>query len=110
MGQPEHLHLIAADLGRRELVSVLRSYAFWDLDPRSIVVAEGLLMYLPAEVVRALFRQFISSYAPLPRFTVDPKNARTNPTTRIRPTIYATANVGEGQSAVFADDLSTAVS
>ena len=57
MGQPTNLHLIAEDLGERQLAEVLHADAVWDLTAPTVIVAEGLLMYLPPEAVRTLFEQ-----------------------------------------------------
>jgi methyltransferase (TIGR00027 family) len=57
MGQRDNLCLIAEDLGERKLVDVLKSNESWDRDARTVIVAEGLVMYLPSEAVRDLFRQ-----------------------------------------------------
>jgi methyltransferase (TIGR00027 family) len=54
-GVPANLHLVAADLAQRDLADVLRESSRWDPAARSLVVAEGLLMYLDrASVVRLL--------------------------------------------------------
>ena len=50
-------HLLAEDLGERELVDVLQVNATWDNTSPTVFVAEGLLMYLPPEAVKALFSQ-----------------------------------------------------
>lgn len=57
MGMRANLHLLAEDLGERELVDVLQVNATWDNTSPTVFVAEGLLMYLPPEAVEALFRQ-----------------------------------------------------
>jgi len=57
MGQRDNLCLIAEDLGKRKLVDVLKSNESWDHSARTVIVAEGLVMYLPPEAVRDLFRQ-----------------------------------------------------
>ena len=57
MGQRDNLYLIAEDLGQRNLVDVLESNEFWDQTGRTVIVAEGLLMYLPPQAVRDLFCQ-----------------------------------------------------
>jgi methyltransferase (TIGR00027 family) len=57
MGQRPNLHLVAEDLGERQLVDVLDANEAWDPTARTVIVAEGLLMYLPAEAVGALFSQ-----------------------------------------------------
>ena len=57
MGQQANLHLIAEDLGERQLTDVLQAKATWDSNALTIIVAEGLLMYLPPEAVGILFEQ-----------------------------------------------------
>jgi methyltransferase (TIGR00027 family) len=57
MGQRENLHLIAEDLGKRKLVDVLKTNESWSQGARTVIVAEGLLMYLPPKAVRDLFCQ-----------------------------------------------------
>ncbi len=57
MGQRENLCLIAEDLGKRKLVDVLMANESWVQGARTVIVAEGLVMYLTSEAVRALFCQ-----------------------------------------------------
>jgi methyltransferase (TIGR00027 family) len=57
MGRRTNLHLIAEDLGKRHLVDVLRANELWSTTAPTVIVAEGLLMYLPPEAVGALFDQ-----------------------------------------------------
>jgi methyltransferase (TIGR00027 family) len=57
MGRPENLYLIAEDLSERRLVDVLSSIDVWDPTAQTVIVAEGLLMYLPLEAVKALLDQ-----------------------------------------------------
>lgn len=57
MGQRANLHLLAEDLGERHLADVLHANATWDLSAPTVIVAEGLLMYLPPEAVNMLFQQ-----------------------------------------------------
>jgi methyltransferase (TIGR00027 family) len=57
MGQPKNLSLIAEDLGKRELVDVLKANNSWDQGVRTVIVAEGLVMYLPPQAARDLFCQ-----------------------------------------------------
>jgi methyltransferase (TIGR00027 family) len=57
MGQRDNLILIAEDLGKRKLVDILNSNESWDQSARTVIVAEGLVMYLPPEAVRDLFCQ-----------------------------------------------------
>lgn len=57
MGRQANHHLISEDLGERKLVDVLHANEVWDSTAPTVIVAEGLLMYLPFEAVEALFRQ-----------------------------------------------------
>ena len=57
MGRRKNLCLIAEDLGKRKLVDVLKTNDSWDQSARTVIVAEGLLMYLPPEAVLDLFCQ-----------------------------------------------------
>jgi len=57
MGQRDNLYLIQEDLGKRKLVDVLEANESWDESARTVIVAEGLVMYLPREAVRDLFCQ-----------------------------------------------------
>jgi len=60
MGQYENLHLIPEDLSKRKLVDVLKSHKSWDQEAQTVIIAEGLLMYLPSSAVHDLFRQCAS--------------------------------------------------
>ena len=57
MGQRTNLRLIPEDLAKRRLVDVLRANNSWSQTAQTVIVAEGLLMYLPPEAVRDLFGQ-----------------------------------------------------
>ena len=57
LGQRENLYLIAEDLGKRKLIDVLKSNKTWNITSQTVIVAEGLIMYLPDEAVQGLFRQ-----------------------------------------------------
>jgi len=57
MGRWSNLHLISEDLGKRHLVDVLRADEAWDSTAQTVIIAEGLLMYLPLEAVSTLFKQ-----------------------------------------------------
>ena len=57
MGKSRNLTLISEDLGERKLVDVVKSNEVWGQAKQTVIVAEGLLMYLPAEAVRELFHQ-----------------------------------------------------
>lgn len=58
-----NLHLCAADLSERPLAEVLRATP-WRSDARSVVVAEGLLMYLDADSVARFFAAVRASTGP----------------------------------------------
>lgn len=57
MGTRDNLHLIAEDLSTRRLTDVLTAHTLWDSDARTVILAEGLLMYLSESAVQDLFCQ-----------------------------------------------------
>ena len=57
MGCPDNLSLLAEDLGDKQLVDVLTEHRLWDANARTVILAEGLVMYLLPEAVLKLFRQ-----------------------------------------------------
>jgi methyltransferase (TIGR00027 family) len=57
MGQRSNLHLLAENLAERRLVDVLSVNETWDRTAQTVIVAEGLLMYLPPPAPRELFGQ-----------------------------------------------------
>ena len=57
MGQRDNLYLMAEDLGKRMLADVLESNELWEQRGQTVIVVEGLVMYLSSQAVRALFRQ-----------------------------------------------------
>ena len=57
MGRRDNLHLIPEDLSKRKLVDVMEANDTWDPTAQTVIVAEGLLMYLPPEAVHDLFGQ-----------------------------------------------------
>lgn len=57
MGQPGNLYLIAEDLSERQLVDVLQVDPVWNSLAQTVIVAEGLLMYLPPIAVGSLLEQ-----------------------------------------------------
>jgi methyltransferase (TIGR00027 family) len=57
MGSRDNLRLISQDLGQHRLENVLAVDERWSRDARTVVVAEGLVMYLPPDAVGDLFRQ-----------------------------------------------------
>jgi methyltransferase (TIGR00027 family) len=64
MGQRDNLFLLAEDLGKRKLVDVLKTNEHWDQSARTVIIAEGLLMYLPPEAVRDLRVNVLKSLVP----------------------------------------------
>lgn len=60
MGKRENLYLIAEDLAERKLVDVLGDHEGWDGSGQSVIIAEGLVMYLPGHAVEQMFRQCAS--------------------------------------------------
>ena len=57
LGQPHNLRLLAEDLGTRKLVEVLRTNPSWRLNTPTVILAEGLVMYLSPAAVSSLFSQ-----------------------------------------------------
>ena len=57
MGMRDNLHLLPADLSERRLADVLTANKSWDRAAQSVVLAEGLLMYLADAAVRDLLSQ-----------------------------------------------------
>lgn len=57
MGQRDNLILVSADLGQRQLTDVLLTNKSWDQSAQTVIVAEGLLMYLSDDAVQDLFFQ-----------------------------------------------------
>lgn len=57
LGKRKNLCLIAEDLGKRRLVDVLKDNASWSQNARTVILAEGLVMYLLPEAVLSLFCQ-----------------------------------------------------
>lgn len=57
MGRRDNLCLIAEDLGKQKLVDVLDSAERWDPHANSVIIAEGLVMYLDPAAVHNLFCQ-----------------------------------------------------
>ena len=60
LGQHDNHHLISEDLGNRKLVDVLKTDKLWDDQAQTVIIAEGLLMYLPSSAVYELFKQCAS--------------------------------------------------
>ncbi len=57
MGGRDNLCLIPEDLGKRKLVNVLTDNQLWDGSAPTVIVAEGLLMYLSHDAVHDMFCQ-----------------------------------------------------
>jgi methyltransferase (TIGR00027 family) len=57
MGQRDNFYLISEDLGERKLVDVLKANELWNQSARTVIIAEGLVMYLPPEAIHDLFCQ-----------------------------------------------------
>jgi methyltransferase (TIGR00027 family) len=57
MGKPDNLYLMAEDLGEKQLLDVLKQNRIWDLDEKTVIIAEGLVMYLPPGAVQEMFEQ-----------------------------------------------------
>ncbi len=56
-GQPENMTLLAADLNETPLSVLMKKAGRWDTSAQSVVVAEGLFIYLTEEVVLQVFRE-----------------------------------------------------
>lgn len=63
-GQPENMTLLAADLSKIPLSTLMQETERWDTGAQSVVVAEGLLIYLKEEVVHQLFREVTACTGP----------------------------------------------
>ena len=57
MGCPDNLHLLAEDLADKQLIDVLTEHRLWNASARTVILAEGLVMYLLPEAVIKLFCQ-----------------------------------------------------
>ena len=57
LGRPDNLCLVAADLANQSLSEVLEENGEWESGALSVVVAEGLLYYLPSVAVKSLFAE-----------------------------------------------------
>ncbi len=57
MGERDNLILLSEDLGKRKIEDVLETNQSWNKVAQTVIVAEGLLMYLSNEAVRDLFWQ-----------------------------------------------------
>ena len=68
--------LVAADLSHESVAEVLRAEPRFAANRPTLFIAEGLLMYLPAERVAALFRDLAALSAPGSRFAFTFMEAR----------------------------------
>lgn len=57
MGQRDNLYLIAEDLSNRKLLDILQATPSWHSNALTVIIAEGLLMYLSPTAVYDLFCQ-----------------------------------------------------
>jgi methyltransferase (TIGR00027 family) len=57
LGPRKNLFIIEEDLGKKSLKATLMSNQSWDINAQTVIVAEGLLMYLTTNAVEELFRQ-----------------------------------------------------
>lgn len=78
MGQPDNMKMIAADLSQQSLQQVLADDKTWDPNAVSIIVAEGLLMYLKPNDVLNLFKRTAASVGRESRFALSHFLARRN--------------------------------
>jgi len=63
-GKPENMTLLAADLNQTRLSELMNEAELWDTSARSIVVAEGLFIYLEEESVLEVFREIAACTGP----------------------------------------------
>jgi methyltransferase (TIGR00027 family) len=78
MGQPGNMRMISADLSQQSLQQVLADEESWDQAAASIIVAEGLLMYLRPDDVLNLFNESAASVGPYSEFAFSHFLARHN--------------------------------
>ena len=64
VGQPENMSLLAADLNETPLSVLMKEIGRWDTSVKSVVVAEGLFLYLKEEAVRQVFREVAACTGP----------------------------------------------
>jgi len=57
MGKRNNLILIAEDLGKQHLQDVLKANVLWNYGAPAVIIAEGLVMYLPHDAVHDMFCQ-----------------------------------------------------
>jgi methyltransferase (TIGR00027 family) len=78
MGQPANMQMIAADLSQQSLQQVLAGEPSWHREQPSVIVAEGLLMYLRPADVLSVFKQTAASVGADSRFAFSHFYARRN--------------------------------
>ena len=81
MGLRSNLHLIPEDLGERRLADTLKSDDSWKSSAQTVILAEGLVMYLYEDAVRDLFHQCVAVTGPCSRivFSYIPSGAGGKP-------------------------------
>ena len=57
MRERDNLCLVPEDLGKRKLVTVITDNQLWDENAPTVIVAEGLVMYLSRDAVHDMFCQ-----------------------------------------------------
>jgi methyltransferase (TIGR00027 family) len=57
MGKRDNLFMLSEDLGEQKLVDVMKADDLWNLNSRTVIIAEGLVMYLTPDAVRDMFSQ-----------------------------------------------------
>ena len=63
-GQPENMTLLEADLNETPLSVLMKKAERWDSSARSVVIAEGLFIYLKEEAVLQVFREVAACTGP----------------------------------------------
>jgi len=63
-GQPKNMTLLAADLNETPLSILMQATERWDTSAQTVVVAEGLFIYLKKEVVLQVFREVAACTGP----------------------------------------------
>lgn len=57
MGKRDNLFLLSENLSERKLIDVMNTTDLWNLNSRTVIIAEGLVMYLTPDAVRDMFSQ-----------------------------------------------------
>ncbi len=63
-GQPENMTLLATDLNETPLSVLMQKTERWDISAQSVVIAEGLFIYLKEDVVLQVFREIAACTGP----------------------------------------------